>query len=409
MKLRMKRLVLSGAVAWLIAVVGTNLARQSSTYTGPQTQKTWLSMLIPFEGVAFAQGRAQATATPQMSEVAFKNIQVLKGIPVDEFMGTMGLFSAALSVCCGDCHMGAGTDHPDWAADPPRKRVARRMVEMVNTINKTNFNGRQVVTCWTCHRGAQNPAQTPPIDAIYSTPNFVPPDILPTANPATAGTPSADQILDNYIKALGGADALAKLTSYTEKGTSMLFGEAKADPAEIYAKAPNQLATLVHQREGDMARTFDGRDAWVMLPLTVVGEYPLAGSAREGGRLDAQMAFPAGLKQFFKSWKVTYPATVDEKDVYVIQGTGENGLVASFYFDKKTSLLTRMVRYVNSAVGRVPTQIDYSDYRRVAGVMMPYKWTYGWVSGREEYNISEIQPSAAVDASKFAKPVQRAK
>src|SRR5690242_18399914 len=128
---------------------------------------------FPFEGVAFAQAQAAAPGS-QLSDAAFKNIQVLKGIPVDEFMGTMGLFSAALSVCCGDCHVGAGTDHPDWAADPPRKRVARRMIEMVNTINKTSFNGRQVVTCWTCHRGAQNPAQTPPIDTIYSTPSFVP-------------------------------------------------------------------------------------------------------------------------------------------------------------------------------------------------------------------------------------------
>src|SRR5579872_1874370 len=108
---------------------------------------------FPFESVAFAQ--AQAAPRAQMSEVAFKNIKVLKGIPVDEFMGTMGLFSAALSVCCKDCHTGAGTSNPKWEDDPPKKLIARRMVEMVNTINKTNFGGRQVVTCWTCHRGAE--------------------------------------------------------------------------------------------------------------------------------------------------------------------------------------------------------------------------------------------------------------
>ena len=362
---------------------------------------------LPFESVAFAQAQA---ARPQLSDAAFKNIQVLKGIPVDEFMGTMGLFSAALSVCCGDCHVGAGTDAPDWAADPPRKKVARKMVQMVNTINKENFNGRQVVTCWTCHRGAQSPAQTPPIDTIYAdSPTFVPPDILPTANPATAGTPPANQILDNYVKALGGADALAKLTSYTAKGTSMLFGEAKADPAEIYAKAPNQLVTIVHQRGGDLARDYDGQNAWVMLPLTVVGEYPLTASAKEGARLDAQLAFPGGLKTFFKTWKVTYPASIDGKDVYVLQGTGENGMLATFYFDKKTGLLDRVVHDAASAVGRVPTQIDYSDYRRVAGVMMPFKYTYGWVSGREQYEISAYQPNVPVDAARFAKPVQRAK
>ena len=68
-----------------------------------------------------------------------------------------------------------------------------------------------------------------------------------------------------------------------------------------------------------------------------------------------------------------------------------------------------MVRYATSAVGRVPTQYDYSDYRPVAGVMMPFKWTFGWVSGREEYNLTEVQPNAPVDASKFAKPVPRPK
>ncbi|MGH9594373.1 MAG: hypothetical protein ACRD5L_14870, partial [Bryobacteraceae bacterium] len=60
-------------------------------------------------------------------------------------------------------------------------------------------------------------------------------------------------------------------------------------------------------------------------------------------------------------------------------------------------------------VGRVPTQTDYSDYRRVNGVMMAYKWTYGWISGQEEYTLTDVQPNVAVEAAKFAKPVQRAK
>ena len=362
--------------------------------------------LKPFEEVAYAQAQ---TGAPQLSEAAFKNIQVLKGIPVDEFMGTMGLFSAALSFCCKDCHTGAGTSNPHWEADPPRKVTARRMIQMVSTINRDNFNGRQVVTCWTCHRGGQSPAITPPIDSIYGTPTFTPNDLLPAVSPDTAGTPPADQILDKYIQALGGADALSKLASYTAKGTSHLFGEVQEDPMEISAKAPNQLATLVHQREGDMARTYDGRDAWVMLPLTVVGEYPLNASMREGAKLDAQMAFPGGLKQFFTSWRVSYPTTLDGRSVYVVQGNGANGLFATFYFDKQTGLLTRMVRYASSTVGRVPTQIDYSDYKPENGVMMAHKWVYGWVSGQEEYTMTSVQPNVPVDAAKFAKPAQRAR
>src|SRR5438094_7678845 len=183
-----------------------------------------IGVVVALINIAFvlAQGQAPAAALPQMSEEAFKNIQVLKGIPVDEFMGTMGLFSAALSVCCGDCHTGAGTSNPKWEADPPRKQVARRMVQMVNAINRDNFGGRQVVTCWTCHRGSQRPSATPAIDFIYGEPVLYPMDVLPAAQD---NQPSVDQIFDKYIQALGGSQRLAALTSYVAKGTSQLFGE----------------------------------------------------------------------------------------------------------------------------------------------------------------------------------------
>src|SRR5579872_1628636 len=105
--------------------------------------------------IVLSQAAAQTppTTKPMLSEEAFKNIQVLKGIPADDFMGTMGIMTAALGFDCSDCHLGAGTDKVDWPSDAPvdgrpRKAIARRMVTMVETINKTNFNGRQMVTCW---------------------------------------------------------------------------------------------------------------------------------------------------------------------------------------------------------------------------------------------------------------------
>jgi len=356
-----------------------------------------LGALAPFGGAALAQ------AKPQMADDVFKNIKVLKGLTVDEFMGTMGLFSAALNVCCGDCHVGAGGSNPQWDKDPPRKLVARHMVEVMNKINKESFGGRQVVTCWTCHRGTTPPATTPAIDAIYSDPVPMYPDVLPQAS-AGAVVPTIDQVLDKYIKALGGADALSKITSYAGKGTSTTFGADQINPAEIFAKAPDKYVTIVHQREGDMIRTYDGHDAWVVLPLTVTGEYQLTATAADGGKLDGQMAFPGNIKSFFSTWRVSYPANIDGHDVNVVQGSRPDGFIATFYFDKQTGLLLRMVRYANSAVGRVPTQIDFADYGPVAGVMMPFKRTYGWVSGREEYTLTEIKTNVSVDDSKFVKP-----
>jgi hypothetical protein len=347
----------------------------------------------------------QAPSRPQMSEEAFKNIQVMKGIPVDEFMGTMGLFSAALSVCCGDCHTGAGSSNPKWDADPPRKQIARRMVQMVNTINRENFGGRQIVTCWTCHRGNETPASTPAMDMIYGEPLLYPADILPSAT--GENLPTVDQIFAKYLQALGGAQRLAALTSYIAKGTSQTYGDSTMNPAEIYAKAPNLLATIVHEKDGDLVRTFDGRNGWVMMPATVVPLYPLNGSSLSGAKLDGQLSFPAGIQQSLTSWKVSFPSTVNGHDVNVVQGGGTDGLVVTFYFDKQSGLLTRVIRYATSAMGRVPTQWDYSDYRQVTGVMIPFKATYSWISGREEYTLSEVQPNVPVDPAKFGEPAQR--
>src|ERR1700747_3322797 len=94
---------------------------------------------------------------PALAEQVFKNIQVLKGIPVDDFLQTMGVMAAALQFDCSDCHVGAGTDKVDLAADTARKGTAARDGNMGATINRTTFGGRQRVTCWTCHRNRDKP------------------------------------------------------------------------------------------------------------------------------------------------------------------------------------------------------------------------------------------------------------
>src|SRR5215510_1411440 len=125
-----------------------------------------LMLAIGLAGASAAQ-QGGPPQNPRTSDQAFKNIKVLKGIPVDDFMGTMGIMSAALGADCAECHTGAGTETVDWAADTPRKVVARTMVQMMSAINRNNFGGRQEVTCWTCHHGRDRPATTPSIENVY--------------------------------------------------------------------------------------------------------------------------------------------------------------------------------------------------------------------------------------------------
>jgi photosynthetic reaction center cytochrome c subunit len=376
-------------------------------------------------GAGLAGGQTAPPEKPQLAEEAFKNIQALRGIPVDDFMGTMGVMSAALGFDCSECHTGAGTDRVDWAADTQRKIIARRMVKMVTTINHDNFSGRQMVTCWSCHRGRDKPALTPTMAIVYGTPSLDMDDVLPQA----AGQPTADQVLDKYIQASGGAQRLATLTSFTATGTSVGFGGfGGGGQVQVFAKAPNQRTTIIEFKDapgrGDSIRTYNGRAGWIKTPLAVLKEYQLSGGDLDGAGLDAQLAFPGQIKQVLKNWRVSLPTSIEDlpgpssqtsqqpelvlgsHDVQVVQGDGPKGLVATLYFDTKSGLLLRELRYSRSPIGRVPTQIDYSDYRDVNGIKLPFRLTFAWLDGRDSIELKDVQVNVPIAESKFGTPEQ---
>jgi photosynthetic reaction center cytochrome c subunit len=367
----------------------------------------WLiSVTLAARDVLDSPAAQQATGSQKlpMAEEAFKNIQALKGISVDDFMQTMGIMSAALGFDCQECHVGAGTDQVQWDFDTPRKRTARKMVLMVAAINRDNFGGRQVVTCWSCHRGRDRPVVTPSIATVYGTPILESDDIFGQA----PGMPPADQVLDKYIQAAGGAQKLAAFTSLAAKGTTLGFrGFGGGGEMEIYAKAPDQRATRVHYKDadrGDVNRTFDGRAGWLSTPLTVLPRYALTGGELDGARLDAQLTFPGLIKQALTNWRVGNPITIDKRSVHVVQGNGSNGLLATLYFDRETGLLNRVVRYARTPIGRAPTQIDFSDYRDVDGIKIPFRWTMGWLDGLDIFELTEVELNVPIDAAEFAQP-----
>ena len=112
------------------------------------------ALVVSFFTVVLSGSQGAPPSSPQrppMAETVFKNIQVLKGIPVDEFMGTMGFFATATGLNCTDCHVDeSGGSWARYADDNALKQQTRRMVVMMRTINQQNFGGRQVVTCYTC-------------------------------------------------------------------------------------------------------------------------------------------------------------------------------------------------------------------------------------------------------------------
>jgi hypothetical protein len=351
------------------------------------------------------QGKAAASGKPTAAQF-FKNVTTptLGALSPDDFILAMGLVADNLGLDCADCHPGAGSDKVDWVIDTPQKKTARKMIEMVGAINKTNFAGVQMVTCWTCHHGRDRPATTVALDTVYSSPNSERDDLV-TIVPGQ----SAAAIFDKYIAALGGAQRLAAVTSYIATGKSVGYeGLGGQGEFNIYAKSPNQKTTEIsfkdHPDRGKSIWAFDGRTGWITTPRGLLGEYEVTGTGLDGVRFDAQMAFPGQIKTLFTNWRVGQMETLGDKDFNVVQGGTARGLLVTLYFDTKTNLLGRMIVYTSSPIGRAPQQVDFEDYRDVGGVKFPFKDTFLWLDGRWTAEIANIRTNVAIDAAKFGKP-----
>lgn len=367
----------------------------------------------PLAGQATPAGQA-APARQLMSEQAFKNVTVLKGIPVDEFMDTMGFIAASTNYNCADCHV-EPTKEGDWstyAQETPRKATARKMILMVQEINKTNFAGARVVTCYTCHRNLQGaPKVTPRLAEQYGEPPDPDPNEVEVRRQAP-DAPSPDQVFDKYLQAIGGAQKAAGLTSVVFKGTYQGYAEPKAT-VDIYVKAPNQgapyqRAMFVHTDGGDRTTTFDGTNGWMAAPSSDK-PFPVIrynGGDLDGARLDAVLSLPSGIKQAITK-PVVGSASIDDKDVMLVQGTINSGRSpVKLYFDKQSGLLERQVRFSETMIGRVPVQVDYSDYREAggSGVKLPFHVVTTWTDGRSDVMLTSAQANVAIDAAKFNQP-----
>ncbi len=360
--------------------------------------------VLRYSAKAQSAGVPQAvahTAEPKKAEEQYKNIQVLKGIPADQLIPAMQFIAASLGVECQFCHV-EGAFEKD---DKKPKQTARKMMEMMFAINKDNFEGHREVTCYSCHRGSTEPVGTPLV--MSEEPKPATGEAVKAEGKKDEGAsakesngPSADQLLDKYLQAVGGAAAIDKITSRIMKGT-ITFGDRHV-PIDIYSKDPDKRISFTHTPDGDSVTAFNGHEGWLGFPGRPPRE--MHGSDIDSAAMDADLHFAVHLKGMFSEAQVRGTQKIGDHDAYLVIGMREGKAPLRLYFDEKSGLLVRLVRYGETPLGRMPTQIDYADYREVGGVKIPFRWTLARPSGEFTIQVSEVQQNVPVDDAKFAKP-----
>ena len=345
--------------------------------------------------IGLAAGRATASLATaardeKTAEQVYKNIQVFKGVPASQLDASMAFIAGSLGVRCSHCHV-PGQFEKD---DKPPKQTARKMIRMVFDLNKGSFDGQGAVTCFTCHRGRLAPLSVPSVGQNPWN---------PAATKEDAPLPTVDEILDRYVRAVGGRQAIEKVTSRVWKG-SRIGADGVLVPEEIYAKAPNKLLTVTSYPDLVFRTGFNGARGWAR---SSQGGRDLPEEMLAQLRREAEFYKETRLKEMYSKLAVLGREKVGEREAYVVEATPAGaGGSEKLYFDAQTGLLVRKYVEMKTVVGQFPTQTDYEDYREVDGVKLPFtlRWSIpGRVWGRK---ITEVKHNVPLDDAQFDSPTQ---
>lgn len=353
---------------------------------------------LPFTVISSSQTQDKPVETVR------KNIKVLNGMPDSQLLAVMNFMDSSLGVKCDFCHVAeSGKFQLD---DKPAKNTARQMIQMTMAINKANFNGQTEVTCNTCHRGSTHPVGVPAFAQAA-------PTNTTTNAPAARGAdtrPSVDDVFNKYVQAIGGKAAVEKVRTRLSEASlqrpKLVNPSGKPSTIQIYQKAPNKMLVVVTQPDGKVtSQGYNGTAGWIRTG-TEQREMSVAELAQV--KQQADLYKDLTLKDQYSNLRVGNKQKVDDRDAWVVVGTNTiTNKRERLLFDAETGLLLRRVVSTQTVLGQDPVQTDYSDYREVDGVKLPFTiqiTTLDADHSNQTRVFSDIKQNVPVDDAKFDPP-----
>jgi hypothetical protein len=333
-------------------------------------------------------------AKAKTTEEVFKNIKSLKGKPASELIPTMEFMANSLGVKCEFCH-----DMKAFDKDTKdEKRTAREMIAMQEGINRGHFKGKREVTCNTCHHGQQHPAAVPTL-AELSAPIPEPAHEHGAHHPPQLASPTL--YLDQFYTAAGGEAALARLTSRTLRG-EVTYSEGPQLSFESFARASGPRAESISLKDGPARSISSGHSGYLTYPGRPTRR--MSSGEVEAERVETDFEFPSNFKQRYTQFRPGIPEQISGKPVNVLIASRPGEPPVRLYFDQASHLLVRLIYYVETPLGRNPTQIDISRYSESSGLQLPAQWVVTRPDSRATYVVASADNQSPIDESRFSPP-----
>jgi outer membrane lipoprotein-sorting protein len=237
--------------------------------------------------------------------------------------------------------------------------------------------------------------------------------LIPALTGVTSGQAlTADQIVEKHLTALGGREALSKVTSRRATGTVTVTTPMGplSGPIEMVAKAPNRMRADIRVDltsvggPGEMSITemFDGTNGWSINSL--VGDSPMSDDQVASARNNF---FPTPLLRYKElGLTPTVEATqqVNGKAAHVVLFTPKTGPAERMFFDAESFLIVRSTSTMTlPQVGKTDTVSEPSDYRAVDGVKVPFVLTQAAGEQKVTFTFTKVENNVAIDDARFKK------
>jgi len=218
-----------------------------------------------------------------------------------------------------------------------------------------------------------------------------------------ASLPSLDTVLQKYVDAIGGKDALGKLTTRVIKGKVDLIGVSRGGQMEGYMKAPNKSLTVLNlQAVGVTKEGFDGRSGWYTSKK--LGTRDLKGPELAALTADADFYRDLKIKELYPTTKLLGKTKSGFRELYVVQAVPRDGAAEYFYFDVETGLLFRRDTTRHTAEGMARAEMYFGDWREVDGIRLPFSITQTTGQTTLAFTIEEVKHNVPVEEAVFRHP-----
>jgi hypothetical protein len=225
------------------------------------------------------------------------------------------------------------------------------------------------------------------------------------AVPATQAQklPTAQEIVDRFVKASGGEAALQAIKSMRVKGTFSIVGQSLAGDLEMMSARPNKLLMRVSiPAIGTVEEGFDGKIGWSINPL----EGPSLVTDRQLSERADEAWFDAELHKddYIREMSVVGRESLDKRDVYRVKVVTLRGNEQFELYDVENGLQIAVEASRDTPLGIVPSVVLMKEYQKFGAVLMPTKVVQR-VLGQEHVFVFTSYEFDSVPANTFDLPL----